>query len=52
MGLEEVYNLLLNQIEPIAGRPLTDEEKEAILEGLQTDQHFFDRIEQRLSLRG
>ncbi|MFF2448926.1 hypothetical protein ACFVSW_17735 [Neobacillus sp. NPDC058068] len=52
MDLEEVYNFLVDQIEIIAGRPLFDEEKDAILEGLQSDQHFFDKVELRLSKRG
>lgn len=51
MGLEEVYDFLMNQIEALAGRPLFDEEKVAILEGLQSDQHFFDNVERRLSQR-
>ncbi|MFJ5714006.1 hypothetical protein [Neobacillus sp. NPDC093127] len=52
MDLEEAYNFLVDQIETLAGRPLFDEEKVAILDGLQSDQHFFDNVERRLSRRG
>ena len=49
MSIEVVFNFLVNMIEPKAGRPLTDEEKEAILHGLQSEQHFFGDVEKRLS---
>ncbi|MGG1399788.1 hypothetical protein ABE288_18515 [Bacillus salipaludis] len=48
MSLEEQFNLLRNRMETVLDRPLTDEEKNYLINGLNSDPKFFDAIQLKM----